>query len=94
MTEQKYRTITVSLTGDNEGQSAVMRAEGISARIFVDLSSSAIDKQMAAIGKLVISHNLKDADGIAVDDVLDAPIDVLAALTAKWGEEVAALPPR
>jgi len=92
--EQKYRTITVSLTGDNEGQSAVMRAEGISARIFVDLSSSAIDKQMAAIGKLVISHNLKDADGIAVDDVLDAPIDVLAALTAKWGEEVAALPPR
>lgn len=94
MAEQKYRTITVSLTGDNEGQSAVMRAEGISARIFVDLSSSAIDKQMAAIGKLVISHNLKDADGIAVDDVLDAPIDVLAALTAKWGEEVAALPPR
>jgi hypothetical protein len=71
-----------------------MRAEGISARIFVDLSSSAIDKQMAAIGKLVVSHNLKDADGNVVDDVLDAPIDVLAALTAKWGEEVAALPPR
>lgn len=94
MTEQKYRTVTIKLTGEFEGQSAVMRAEGISARIFVDLSSNSVERQMQALSRLIVSHELKDADGNAVEDVLEAPIDALIALTSAWGTEVAQLPPR
>jgi hypothetical protein len=71
-----------------------MRAEGISARIFIELSSGSVERQMEAVSKLVVSHNFKDSDGEFVIDILEAPMDALAALVGKWGTEVAALPPR
>jgi hypothetical protein len=89
------RTIDVTLTeAPYEGWKATMRAEGISARIFIELSSNSVERQMEAVSKLVVSHNFKDADGNETVDVLDAPMDALATLIAKWGTEVAALPPR
>jgi hypothetical protein len=91
---KEYRTIEVVLDGEFEGFSATMRADGISARIFVDLSSSSVERQMEAVKKLVIKHNFKDVEGETVEDILDAPMDSLAALVAKWGEAVSALPPR
>jgi hypothetical protein len=71
-----------------------MRAEGISARVFIELSSSSVERQMEAVSRLVVSHNFKDQDGNLTDDVLEAPMDALTAIVAKWGTEVAALPPR
>jgi len=94
MSESKFRTVTIKLEGDFEGQSAVMRAEGISARIFVDLSSNSVERQMNALARLIVSHDLLDAEGVKVEDALDAPMDALIALTSKWGDAVAALPPR
>ena len=91
---KKYRTVTINLDGEFEGQSAEMRAEGISARIFVELSSNSVERQMIALGKLVLSHNLKDSEGNQVEDVLDAPLDALVNIMSKWGDAVAALPPR
>lgn len=89
------RTIDVTLTdAPYEGWKATMRAEGISARVFIELSSNSVERQMEAVSKLVISHNFKDADGNAAQDILDAPMDALGALIGKWGVEVAALPPR
>ncbi len=89
------RTIDVTLTdAPYEGWKATMRAEGISARVFIELSSNSVERQMEAVSKLVISHNFKDSDGNQVEDVLDAPMDALATLIGKWGTEVAALPPR
>jgi len=49
---------------------------------------------MEAVKKLVVKHNFKDVDGETVEDILDAPMDSLAALVSKWGEAVSALPPR
>jgi hypothetical protein len=71
-----------------------MRADGISARIFIELSSGSVERQMEALAKLVVKHNFKDAEGVAVDDILEAPMDALGALIGKWGTEVTALPPR
>jgi hypothetical protein len=91
---QSYRTVEVTLEGDYLGWTSKMRAEGISARIFIELSSNNVERQMEALSKLVVSHTFKDADGQPVDDILDAPMDALGALIGKWGEAVAALPPR
>lgn len=89
------RTVTVTLTdAPYEGWTATMRAEGISARVFIELSSGSVERQMEAVGRLIISHNFKDEDGNPTDDVLEAPMDALTAIIAKWGIEVAALPPR
>lgn len=89
------RTVVVTLTdGPYEGFTATMRAEGISARIFIELSSNSVERQMEAVSKIIISHNFKDQDGNPTDDPLDAPMDALSAIVAKWGTEVAALPPR
>jgi len=89
------RTVIVTLTeAPYEGWTATMRAEGISARVFIELSSSSVERQMEAVSKLIVSHNFKDQDGNATDDPLEAPMDALTAIVAKWGTEVAALPPR
>lgn len=89
-----YRTVEVNLDGDFAGWNAKMRADGISARTFIELSSNSVERQMAAVENLVISHNFKDSEGVTVTDVLEAPIDALTALMMKWGEAVSALPPR
>jgi hypothetical protein len=91
---KKYRTVTINLDGEFEGQSAEMRADGISARIFVELSSNSVERQMNALANLILSHSLKDAEGNPVEDVLEAPLDALVAVMGKWGDAVAALPPR
>jgi len=89
------RTIDVTLTdAPYEGWKATMRAEGISARVFIELSSGSVERQMEAVKRLVVSHNFKDSDGNITDDILEAPMDALSALVGKWGTEVAALPPR
>jgi hypothetical protein len=91
---KQYRTVDLALLGEYEGWTAKMRAEGISARIFIELSSSDVGRQMTALASLVVSHNFKDTDGTVVPDILDAPIDALGELISKWGDAVAALPPR
>jgi hypothetical protein len=88
------RTVVVTLDGEWEGASATLRADGISARVFIDLSSNSIERQMSAVSRLVVSHNFKGEDGAPLDDVLEAPMDLLAVLISKWGEAVSALPPR
>jgi hypothetical protein len=89
------RTVIVTLTeAPYEGWTATMRAEGISARVFIELSSNSVERQMEAVSKLIVSHNFKDTDGNPTDDALEAPMDALSAIVGKWGTEVAALPPR
>jgi hypothetical protein len=88
------RTVDVILDGEWAGYKATMKADGISARVFIELSSGNVERQMLALGKLVVSHEFQDGDGNKVDDILDAPMEVLGVLIGKWGEAVAALPPR
>jgi hypothetical protein len=90
-----YRTIEISLSdADFQGWTATMKADGISARVFIELSSGSVERQMEALAKLVVSHTFKDSDGNPVDDILDAPMDALGILVGEWGTKVAALPPR
>jgi hypothetical protein len=88
------RTVDVVLDGEFEGWKATMKADGISARVFIELSSGNVERQMVALGKLVVSHDFQDGDGNKVEDILDAPMEALGLAIGKWGEAVAALPPR
>jgi hypothetical protein len=90
-----YRTIEISLSdADFQGWTATMKADGISARVFIELASGSVERQMEALAKLVVSHTFKDSEGNPVDDILDAPMDALGILVGEWGTKVAALPPR
>lgn len=88
----KPKTIDIELSAPHEGWKATMRASGISARIYIELASGDVERQMEALKKLTISHNFKDGDGNPVEDILDAELDVLGLLVTKWSDGIAALP--
>ena len=96
MTQAKVqaRTVLISLSAPYDGWTATMKADGIPARIFIELQSGNIERSLGAMEKLVVSHNFLDSDGNAAPSVLDAPMDALSDAVAKWSEAVAALPPR
>lgn len=85
------KTIEIKLGEPHEGVVATMRSRGISARIYIELSSGDVERQMEALARLVVSHNLKDDEGKPLEDILDADLEILSALIARWGEEVAGL---
>lgn len=89
-----FRTVEVHLDAPYEGWTATLKADGISARVMIELQSSDVQKQFAAMERLIVAHNFLDADGKPAESVLDAPIDALTAAIGKWGDAVAALPPR
>jgi hypothetical protein len=86
------KTIEIKLGEPHAGVVATMKARGISARIFIELSSGDVERQMEALARLVVSHNLKDEEGKPLEDILEADLDILSALIGRWGEEVAGLP--
>jgi len=88
------RTVEVELAAPYEGWKATMKADGITARVFIKLQSNDVGEQMSAMASLVVAHNFLDSAGEPVESVLDAPIDALTAAIAKWSDAVAALPPR
>lgn len=89
-----FRTVEVSLDAPYDGWTATLKAEGIPARVLIDLQSSDIGKQLGAMEKLIIAHNFLDPEGSPAASVLDAPMDALTGVISKWGDLVAALPPR
>jgi hypothetical protein len=96
MTQSKPQTRTVEITLDApyEGWVATMKADGITARVFIKLQSNDVGEQMGAMASLVVKHNFLDTAGEPVESVLDAPIEALTGAIAKWSDAVAALPPR
>lgn len=89
-----FRSVEVELADPFKGWKAKMRAEGISARIFIDLQSGNAERSMKALERLIVSHNFLDEAGEPADSVLDAPMDALTEAITKWSDAVAALPPR
>lgn len=89
-----FRSVEVELDNPFNGWKAKMRAEGISARIFIDLQSGSVERSMKAMERLIISHNFLDETGNPASSVLDAPMDALTEAITKWSDAVAALPPR
>lgn len=89
-----FRSVEVELGDPFKGWKAKMRAEGISARVFIDLQSGSAERSMKALERLIVSHNFLDEVGNPADSVLDAPMDALTEAITKWSDAVAALPPR
>ena len=93
-TKPNFRTIEITLSEPFDGWKATMKAEGVPARVFIDLQSGNVERAMNAVERLIISHNFLTETGEETDSVLDAPIDALTQTIGKWSEAVAALPPR
>lgn len=89
-----FRTIEVNLSAPFEGWKATMRAEGVPARVFIELQSGNVERSLKAVERLVVSHNFLNEDGQTAASVLDAPMDALTDAISKWSDAVAALPPR
>jgi hypothetical protein len=90
----QFRTVDVKLAAPFEGWTATMKAEGVPARVFIELQSGNAERALNALKRLVVSHNFLTDDGEPATDVLDAPMDALSDAIAKWNDAVAALPPR
>jgi len=71
-----------------------MKAEGVPARVFIELQSGNVERAMNAFANLVVKHNFLDDAGDPAPNVLDAPMDAITAAITKWSDAVAALPPR
>jgi hypothetical protein len=90
----QFRTVDITLSAPFEGWTATMKAEGVPARIFIELQSGSVERALTALERLVIKHNFLTEDGEPAKQVLDAPMDALSDAITKWSEAVAALPPR
>lgn len=96
MTQSKpqFRTVEIALSAPFDGWSATMKAEGVPARVFIELQSGNAERALTALKRLVVKHNFLTDDGEQAVDVLDAPMDALTDAIGKWSDAVAALPPR
>lgn len=90
----EFRTVDIALSTPFDGWKATLRAEGVPARVFIELQSGSVERAMHALARLIVTHNFLDENGQPTIDVLDAPLDALTDTVTKWSEAVAALPPR
>jgi len=89
-----FRTVEVALAAPFDGWTATMKADGVPARVFIELQSGNVERAMHAVERLIVSHNFLNEDGEKAESVLDAPMDALTQTIGKWSEAIAALPPR
>ena len=90
----QFRTVEVTLSAPFDGWTAKMKAEGVPARILIDLQSGDAERAMKAIERLITKHNFLTDDGEPAKSIIDSPMDALTQTIEKWSEAVAALPPR
>ena len=96
MTQAKpsFRTVEIALAAPFDGWTATMRAEGVPARVMIDLQSGSVERALNAVDRLIVKHNFLNEDGDPAASVLDAPMDALTQTVERWSEAVAALPNR
>jgi hypothetical protein len=96
MTQAKpsFRTVEIALAAPFDGWTATMRAEGVPARVMIDLQSGSVERALNAVDRLIVKHNFLNEDGEPAASVLDAPMDALTQTVERWSEAVAALPNR
>jgi hypothetical protein len=90
----QFRTVDITLSAPFDGWTATMKAEGVPARVFIELQSGNVERALNALERLVVKHNFLNEDGEPAKQVLDAPMDALSDAITKWSDAVAALPPR
>jgi hypothetical protein len=90
----QFRTVEITLSAPFDGWTATMKAEGVPARILIDLQSGEAERAMKAIERLITKHNFLTDDNEPAKSIIDSPMDALTQTIEKWSEAVAALPPR
>jgi hypothetical protein len=90
----QFRTVEITLSAPFDGWTATMKAEGVPARVFIELQSGNAERALKALERLIVKHNFLTEDGEPATEVLDAPMDALSDAITKWSDAVAALPPR
>jgi hypothetical protein len=90
----QFRTVDITLSAPFDGWTATMKAEGVPARVFIELQSGNAERALKALERLIVKHNFLTEDGDPATEVLDAPMDALSDAITKWSDAVAALPPR
>lgn len=90
----QFRTVEIALSAPFDGWAATMKAEGVPARILIDLQSGNAERAMNAIDRLITKHNFLTEDGEPASSIIDSPMDALTQTVEKWSEAVSALPPR
>jgi hypothetical protein len=90
----QFRVVDVTLATPFDGWTVTMKAEGVPARVFIELQSGNVERAMNAFAALVVKHNFLDDAGEPAANVLDAPMDAITDAITRWSEAVAALPPR
>jgi hypothetical protein len=90
----QFRTVEITLSAPFDGWTATMKAEGVPARVFIELQSGNAERALKALERLIVKHNFLTEDGEPATEVLDAPMDALSDAISKWSDAVAALPPR
>jgi len=90
----QFRTVDITLSAPFDGWTATMKAEGVPARVFIELQSGDAVRAMGALERLIVKHNFLNDEGEQAASVLDAPMDALTDAVTKWSEAVTALPPR
>ena len=90
----QFRTVEITLSAPCDGWTATMKAEGVPARILIDLQSGEAERAMKAIERLITKHNFLTDDNEPAKSIIDSPMDALTQTIEKWSEAVAALPPR
>jgi hypothetical protein len=90
----QFRTVEVTLSAPFDGWTATMKAEGVPARVFIELQSGNAERALKALERLIVKHNFLTEDGEPATEVLDAPMDALSDAISKWSDAVAVLPPR
>lgn len=88
------RTIRFDLKAPYAGFYVEAKAD-FPARTLADLSSGDFSKAMVAFDRLVISHNLTDANDNKVESLMDAdPYELVTKAMEGWIEALGKLPPR
>ena len=85
------KTVRIELEGDYAGWHAEMRAN-VSMNEVVEVQSENLPRIVAALKRVVVSHNFKSVDGSEAIDMGDADTRAWSQLIEKWGKALTDVP--
>jgi hypothetical protein len=85
------KTVRIELEGEYAGWYAEMRAN-VSMNEVVEVQSENLPRIVAALKRVVVSHNFKSVDGSAATDMGDADTRAWSQLIEKWGKALTDVP--
>lgn len=85
------KTVRIELDGEYAGWHAEMRAN-VSMNEVVEVQSENLPRIVAALKRVVVTHNFKTVDGQTATDLGDADTAAWSQLIEKWGKALTDVP--